>query len=69
MTPYNSQPRQLMEPKNASAEEEGQIFSDHQTYLSLVIMGSLVLGVPLALNMLWQLRVANESRKETSSTW
>ena len=40
----------------------GQIISDHQVALSLLSLSSLVLGVPLALNMLWHLRVANESR-------
>ena len=40
----------------------GQIISDHQVALSLLSLSSLVLGVPLALNMMWHLRVANESR-------
>lgn len=40
----------------------GQKLSDYQTSLSLVSICSIVLGVPLALNMLWHLRVANDSK-------
>ena len=40
----------------------GQLLSEYQTPLSLVSVCSLVLGVPLALNMLWHLRVSNDSR-------
>ena len=39
----------------------GQLLVDHSTALSIACLASLILGLPLSLNMLWHLRVATNA--------
>ena len=39
----------------------GQLLVDHSTALSAVCLASLILGLPLSVNMLWHLRVATNA--------
>ena len=39
----------------------GELLVDHTTALSAVCLASLVLGLPLSVNMLWHLRVATNA--------
>ena len=57
-------PNHTSEWSNLSTVEHsmGQNLAEYQTSLSLVSLCSIALGVPLALNMLWHLRVANNAR-------
>ena len=49
---------------NGSSEYEHammELLSDHQIPLSIVCIASIVLGLPLNINMLWHLQVANNT--------
>ena len=39
----------------------GQLLVDHSPALSVACLASLILGLPLSLNMLWHLRVATNA--------
>ena len=39
----------------------GRLMVDHSTALSVAYLASLILGLPLSLNMLWHLRVATNA--------
>ena len=39
----------------------GQLLVDHSTALSIACLASIILGLPLSLNMLWHLRVATNA--------
>ena len=49
---------------NCSSECEhsmNELLSDHQIPLSIVCIASIVLGLPLKINMFWHLKVANNT--------